>query len=854
MRRGPHGSVFQTLAGRMSLVAMLCVVGTGIAVFFAINSEFGDWIQPVELGRTKAVATEAGHQLEELHTRARRDVQLLGVLPVEGLVDGDPAATKTIRGAFRALLQLNSEYVQLRIIDREGHERFRIERPRAGAPLRRTPVEQLQDKRARSYVQRGLGLASGDIYVSRLDLNREYGAVVRPHLPVLRYVVAVGSGPQRLLIVLNVDATTVLKSVRQRSDELHHVVVFDDRGDFVVHPDRTHEFATDLAHDHRFENEFPWVRPVLTRGDATVMNGSDGVAATYRPELDGGPSLTVAVIAGSLVSRASKAAMVASLWPTLAAVFVSMAIALLASRSLARPLKTMTAAARRIQAGGRADLPEDAPGEIGTLSRALSTMATSVDARTAELEAERLRLNRVLEATPTAMLVVDAEGQISLANLAASKLFDGRALEGNQLASLVAQAWQERVASALDRCRAEQMTMTFDIAAKVGANTKSVELSLTTMGSPGEDLVLVTLVDLAERRRNERAFEQLLESAPNATVVVDREGVILRINRATEVLFGHVREKLIGRPVHELVGPSQRTEHHSYVEAFMKAPTPRRMGGREVVGCRKDGSLVPLEVGLAPVETAEGRVVIASLIDITERKKQEDELRRSNAELERFAYVASHDLQEPLRMVVSFTELLERRCADRLDEEGVQYLAFAGDGARRMHRLVQHLLDYARLSARGADFAAVDIGHLLAIVHRNIEHRLDEAGAELDVPDQLPTVWGDEVQLERLFQNLLVNAIKFRSERPLRIDVTCTVERGRWRFAVRDNGIGISTRDAERVFQIFQRLDVGRDGDGIGLAVAQRIVERHGGRLGVESDVGEGSAFHFSLPMLPENP
>jgi light-regulated signal transduction histidine kinase (bacteriophytochrome) len=231
------------------------------------------------------------------------------------------------------------------------------------------------------------------------------------------------------------------------------------------------------------------------------------------------------------------------------------------------------------------------------------------------------------------------------------------------------------------------------------------------------------------------------------------------------------------------------------------------------------------------------------------------ELERSNQELQQFAYVASHDLQEPLRMVTSYLQLLERRYRDRLDSDADEFIAYAVDGATRMQQLIKDLLTYSRVGSRQRSFEPNDCQAILDQALTNLQVAIEETGATV-THSALPTVMGDGTQLVQLFQNLIGNAIKFRNQRPPEIDVRAEIQNGSggvaryWQFSVQDNGIGIESQYAERIFLIFQRLH-DRDeypGTGIGLAICKRIVERHGGRIWVESEPGKGSTFRFTLP------
>jgi light-regulated signal transduction histidine kinase (bacteriophytochrome) len=224
------------------------------------------------------------------------------------------------------------------------------------------------------------------------------------------------------------------------------------------------------------------------------------------------------------------------------------------------------------------------------------------------------------------------------------------------------------------------------------------------------------------------------------------------------------------------------------------------------------------------------------------------DLQRSNAELEQFAYIASHDLQEPLRMIASYIQLIEEDYKEKLDADADQYIAFAVEGAKRMQTLIEDLLAYSRVGTRGEPLMPTSMKSVLSEAIANLEVAIEESHAVV-THDQLPTVLGDESQLIQLFQNLVGNAIKFKSDDAPAIHVGVEETKDDWVFSVRDNGIGIDMKYAERIFTVFQRLHSREEyaGTGIGLAVVKKIVERHGGRIWVESTPAKGSTFYFTL-------
>jgi signal transduction histidine kinase len=263
-----------------------------------------------------------------------------------------------------------------------------------------------------------------------------------------------------------------------------------------------------------------------------------------------------------------------------------------------------------------------------------------------------------------------------------------------------------------------------------------------------------------------------------------------------------------------------------------------------------------LDVSADPLLLNGKRHVILALNNVTARKRAEEallqtseELARSNSDLEQFASVVSHDLQEPLRTVTGFVQLLQKKYQGQLDSDADQYITFAVDGAKRMETLIRDLLSYSRIGARGKEPAPVDAGAALRQALDNLQTSIGESAAEI-THGQLPTIHADGTQLAQLFQNLIGNALKFRGEAPPRIHINADREDSVRHFSVRDNGIGIDAKHQERIFLIFQRLHSRQQypGTGIGLAICKRIVDRHGGRIWVESEPGQGATFHFTIP------
>jgi PAS domain S-box-containing protein len=366
--------------------------------------------------------------------------------------------------------------------------------------------------------------------------------------------------------------------------------------------------------------------------------------------------------------------------------------------------------------------------------------------------------------------------------------------------------------------------------------------------------------DLSDSVASEARYRGLLEAAPDAMVVVDEDEKIVLLNLRAESQFGYPRDELVGQPLQNIIpaGFAERL-HADGLRTAADALAQQIGTGIELSGRRKDGGRFPIEIMLSPLKNAEGILVTAAIRDITERRKSEEnlvkkveELKRSNDELEHFAYIASHDLQEPLRMVASYTQLLAKRYKGRLDSEADEFIAFAVDGSNRMQVLIQDLLAYSRSGSSGSTLRETNSGGALRAALANLQATIDLSGAVVTC-DSLPDITTDHTQLSQVFQNLVGNAIKYRGAAVPHIHIGAARITGgdHWIFSVRDNGMGIEPQYFDRIFVLFQRLH-GREefeGTGIGLAICKKIVERLGGRIWVESQPGKGSTFRFELPL-----
>jgi len=511
---------------------------------------------------------------------------------------------------------------------------------------------------------------------------------------------------------------------------------------------------------------------------------------------------------------------------------------------------------------------ESAEGTLVTAAIRDISVRRAAERHLAQMEG---RYRGLLEAAPDAMVVVNQNGEIVLLNVQVEKQFGYKRdeLVGQKVKNIIPEGFAERLVADGTRTAAEALAQQIGTGIELIARRKDrsefpIEIMLSPLESAEGTLVTAAIRDISVRRAAERHLAQmegryrgLLEAAPDAMVVVNQAGEIVLLNVQAEKQFGYKRDELVGQKVKNIIPEGFAERLVADALRSVEDALAQQIGtGIELTARRKDKTEFPIELMLSPLESAEGILVTAAIRDITTRKKAEanllnkmDELNRSNEELGQFAYIASHDLQEPLRMVASYTQLLSRRYKGKLDADADEFIAFAVDGAGRMQRLIQDLLAFSRVGTKGKDLLDISSEEAFQTALANLRGAIEDSGA-LVTHDPLPPVLADEMQLIQLFQNLVGNAIKYQNPGIPRVHISAARNSGKkWVFSVKDNGLGIDPQYFERIFGMFQRLHKREEfaGTGIGLAICKKIVERHGGSITVESQPGQGSTFRFAL-------
>ncbi|MDQ2101710.1 ATP-binding protein [Azospirillum isscasi] len=501
------------------------------------------------------------------------------------------------------------------------------------------------------------------------------------------------------------------------------------------------------------------------------------------------------------------------------------------------------------------------PAELGRQGSVMlvGTANRAVLARASAIPSDAAGVGRTLVDRP----YLDPAGPANTIHYLASEVDDvvrivaARRLRDYPLLAIVGLGWEELMAPYEER-RRDVLTAT---AAAGGAGMAAILL-----------IAWLIRMQIAQHRRLVEAQRQIADSEERWRLALEAVGDgVWDWNAATgEVFFSRGWKSMLGYGEDELANRLEEWETRVHPEdwAAAQADVRRHLDGTTPVYANehrvrcKDGAYKwILDRGIVVRRGPDGKALrmVGTHTDITRRRQSEEalrgktvELERSNAELEAFAYVASHDLRQPLRTINSYLALLQKDLDGTLEEETAEYIRFARDGAQRMDRLIVDLLEYSRVGRKTRPFALCAAAGIFATVRDNLSEAIAEASATLSIAEELPVLWGDENELERLFQNLIGNAVKYRvAGRPPEIRVAAAAEAEGWRFTVQDNGIGIAPEHFERIFGIFQRLH-GRseyDGTGIGLAVCKKIVEHHKGRIWVDSEPERGSTFHVLLPL-----
>ena len=481
--------------------------------------------------------------------------------------------------------------------------------------------------------------------------------------------------------------------------------------------------------------------------------------------------------------------------------------------------------------------------------------------RTAELQERTAFQNIIVENIPDLLVVMDADFRIVMANEAFLNIYPEnrrKKIIGSTTFDLYtreeAQRFQKNNLLSLETGYAEaEESITLYNGDKRTFFTKKVRFE----NQAGEQFILGLSRDITDIKntilaldQSEEQFRTVVEYSSVGTALVDMEGCLIRGNKTLSDILGYKQEELAGKDFQTITHPEDKDTGLLMRERLLKGELDNYRIEKRYY--HKSGSVVWVLLSVALVNNPDGtpRHFIYQIQDITELKHAEEELMRSNTELERFAYIASHDLQEPLRMISNFTSLLSEEYEQDLDDNARQYMGFIKDASQRMQSLISDVLEYSRANSEDSGLIECNVQDQMDVVLHNLDDLIHETGAKITIP-KLPTVKANPVRFVRLLQNLIGNAIKYRhKDRKPVVKMTVKERPKEWIFCIQDNGIGIKAEYLEQIFVLFKRLHNKDEysGTGIGLAICKKIVESFGGKLWAESDYGKGSRFYFTIP------
>lgn len=481
------------------------------------------------------------------------------------------------------------------------------------------------------------------------------------------------------------------------------------------------------------------------------------------------------------------------------------------------------------------------------------------------------KFRNLLESAPDAIVIVNERGQIQLVNAQTEKLFgySREELIGQPVEILIPQRFRQGHVAHRDGYSKSPHPREMGAGSELYGRRKDgtefpVEISLSPLETEEGMLVSSAIRDITDRKRADSKFRNLLESAPDAMVIVNQEGQIQLINTQTERLFGYSRAEVIGKPVEILIPERFQGGHVAHRHGYSQSPRPREMGaGAELYGRRKDGTEFPVEISLSPIETEEGTFVSSAIRDVTERRQTSEQIQKLNSELSRrvaqlgiinqeletFSYSVSHDLRAPLRHIDGFARILKEECAAEISPEGLKHLDRILHAVTHMGRLVDDLLNLARIGRKELVRKTVKLDQALREAMADLPPEAKERKIDWQI-EPLPEVECDSGLVKIVFMNLLTNAVKFtRSRQQASVQIGAVTKNGVLTFFVRDNGVGFDPKYADKLFGVFQRLHNQQEfeGTGVGLATVQRIVHRHGGTIWAESQPDHGATFFFTL-------
>ncbi|HEX3936909.1 MAG TPA: PAS domain S-box protein [Xanthobacteraceae bacterium] len=771
-------------------------------------------------------------------------------------------------------------YGQIRLIGiaHNGRELIRVDRSGPAGSIRDVPESELQDKGGSDYFEATTRLGPGEIYVSPIDLNQEHGVIEVPHDPVMRIATPVMAPDGALfgILIVNLDMQPAFDLLGQDAGRSQQVYVVNERGDYLVNPEPAREFGFEFGKSFRWQNDFPQfaaaVGSVTQAARVTDTAAGDRIGiAMSSVRLAEGPLVSVietlpyAALVAPAASAEDSSAMVGFF-----AMIGALVLAFTVARSLTRPLGELTGAVKAFSRGAAMHIPTRAGGEIGLFARTFERMIEEVKTKTAALESEvearrrtetelkehsarELLFGAAVRSSVDAIITKTFDGVITEWNPAAEHLFGYMTAEavGNKIDIIVPEDRRAELDNILARIRSGELVRHHETVRQTKDGTRlDVSLSISPIKSASGEVIGACKIarDITDQKLAEVKFRLAVEACPSGMVMTERDGTIVMVNKETERLFGYAREELIGFPVEMLMPERFRPQHVRDRTQYVAKPRLRHMAiGYDFLARRKDGTEFSIEVGLNPIQTGRGLMVLSVIVDITERKRL-DRLK------DEFVSTVSHELRTPLTSICGSLGLLAATAGKSLPEQSQRLLAIAKSNGDRLVKLVNDILDIEKLESGRVvfKFKVIEIRPLIEqVIDANrgyADTYLIRLRAAIDSDGEL---WADPDRLSQALTNLISNAIKFSLPDG---EVVVGVQRSGegFRLSVRDQGEGIPAEFKPHIFEKFAQADgtsaKKTGGTGLGLSIVKEIAGRLGGEVGFADAPGGGTVFYLDLP------
>ncbi len=827
------------------LIAIVCLVLTvgGFHYYFKSNS-----LQAINSTVESSSVELAKKSIENSLDSVSADLLFLAQNSHNlGLFDSSlPGLRQQLKLLFLTLIRQHSEYSQIRFLDESGIEVVRVDFNDGRSYA--VPDSLLQDKHARYYFGKTWALNKNEIYISPIDLNIERGEIEVPPNPVMRFGTTVFNSQGRKvgIVLINYLGNRLLDNFQQATmDSAGHLELVNQQGYWLSHPEPSREWGFMYGREDTFGKQ----RPETWK---TINSERTGQFATEQEYI------TFTTVDLQTLSSANNKSLLSGpsyQWKIVS--FLSSAkLNALRDFRVFLPLYALAALLLGLASFAFAQMRER--------HRKVQSIAEYMS-----------RFHRALESIDLLVVEVDLDGQIRFCNEAVL------VLSGWQRADLIDKNWIDLFVASENKKRyqkqflhiAESNRKTRQRSSRMlTRDNEAVEVrwNITPMPSAGEELVGFTCVgeNVTERVRLEARFRQIFEATPNAMIMVNHLGSIVLVNSEAENCFGYERKNLVGQSVEVLLPDTGRSHHPELVKSYFRSPETRRLGeGRNLLGKHHDGTILNLEIGLAPVESEDGLFVLCAFIDTSEQKRLEAELKQSNLDIAkaeslatvgRMANMVAHDLRNPLSSVKMSLQILGKKPTTDWGVEERELRTIALEQVRYMERIMQDLLSYSRDMKLNAEW--IQLEKLLDTVILLAQGQSNEKHIHIHTQHQpgLPTVHADSDRLRQVFSNLILNAIDATEDNSTESDIMVSTHlildenHQSIRVEITDHGPGISADIAGKIFEPF--FTTRSKGTGLGLAIVRKIVEAHGGNVCFENIGGSGARVVVVLPtILPED-